>query len=65
LDTGVRGQVYAVDNEGQMYTREGIIAGDPVGYKWSKVGDARFLHVSVGDRFVLGIHETTAIYALP
>ncbi len=65
LDAGMRGDVYAVDKEGQMYTREGTRPGNPQGYKWSKVGNERFLHVSVGEKFVLGIHHNTFLYVLP
>ena len=34
LDAGVRGEVYAVDDGGRVYTREGISENRPQGTKW-------------------------------
>ena len=65
LDAGTRGEVYAVDNKGQLYTREGISAGNLKGHKWSKFGNEQLLHVSIGEKFVWGIHNTSMIYILP
>jgi hypothetical protein len=53
LDTGVRGEVYAVDDEGQVYTREGVTETLPYGTKWSKFGNMLFSHVSVGEKSVI------------
>ena len=55
LDTGVRGEVYAVDNLGQVYTREGVSENSPEGKKWSKFGNKLFKHISVGDNIVFAV----------
>lgn len=48
------GEVYAVDDAGQVYTREGITEKLPEGTKWSQFGNMLLAHVSVGDEFVSG-----------
>lgn len=57
LDTGVRGDVYALDNGGQLYTREGVSEDIPYGQKWSKFGNRLLSHVSVGDNSVIGVAD--------
>ena len=55
LDNGVRGDVYAVDDAGQLYTREGITHDLPQGTKWSTFGNLPCKHISVGYKFILAV----------
>jgi hypothetical protein len=55
LDTGVRGDVYAVDNSGQLYIREGVSENSPEGEKWSNFGNKLFKHVSVGEKIIVAL----------
>ena len=62
LDTGVRGEVYTVDDEGQVYTREGVTEQVQAGRKWSKFGNKLFNHITVGDKVVGGVTPTDGYY---
>ena len=65
LDTSVRGEVYAVDNAGQVYTREGITGNLPEGKKWSKFGTKSFKHITAGDKVLFALDTGGYEYILP
>lgn len=53
-----------MDNDGQVYTREGVTESKPEGEKWSMFGDKKCTHVSAGDESVFAIAEGL-FYTLP
>ena len=48
IEVGTNGDVYGVDDHGNVYHRVGVTAATPVGYSWNKISKSAS-HVSTGN----------------
>lgn len=64
IDTGVRGNVYALDDAGQVYIREGVTEDHPQGTAWSTFGNFMCKHISVGYNSIVAVGSDQNEYRL-